>query len=280
MPSLSNIDDLLNKVDMTPDSLQTNDVEPEPIHNEPLEDSSTDSDNSDSDYSEPEPISNKEESQESTIDDYGQPANKKEKMYSEAEVQQMMRDRNARGEFARQEAERLKQEAKPIEPQETGDSEDWEQQFESLVEQTLSKREQKQQEQQWQAKMQQEQAEFEIKFNTGAAKYADFESVVVGKPLTPSMVIATKAMKDPAAFIYAASKTQAHELERISKIDDKLVQAVELGKLEERMRKGKNSATNAPKPIEGVKGDVSNNKVKPRNIDDLIREDAKRYSRR
>ena len=267
MQEKRNIDDLLTQVDLTPDSLQTEAPEPLDSYQDNKSGSQSDSNESTPEYESSEPDSSSASEEENTTDDYGQTASKKEKLYTQAEVEQMMRDRNKRGEFAKQEAEH-----KQVPTDEN--SEDWEQQFETLVEQTLTKREQKLQKQQWQERAQREQADFEIKFNSGAAKYVDFESVVVGKPLTPQMVIATKAMKDPAAFIYAAAKTQAHELDRISKIADPLVQAVEIGKLEERMRKGKSSTTAAPRPLDGVHGDVAHDKVRPRSVDDILREEA------
>lgn len=280
MQEKRNIDDLLNQVDLTPDSLQETSPAPETINNDEPKDVTKQEEESSPVYGDDNSTSDKGESEEvTTTDEYGQAASKKEKLYTQAEVEQMMRDRNKRGEFAKQETYTPPPETHQSSSDESG-GEEWEQQFEALVDQTISKREQKRQEAEWQQRMQHEQAEFEIKFNSGAAKYADFESVVVGKPLTPSMVIATKAMKDPAAFIYAAAKTQAHELERISKIEDKLVQAVEIGKLEERMRKGKASSTGAPRPIESAKGDVVQDKVKPRNIDDILREEAYQNSRR
>ena len=67
------------------------------------------------------------------------------------------------------------------------------------------------------------------------------------------MVIATRGMQDPAAFIYAAAKTQAPELERISRIQDPISQVVELGRLEERMRKSRASVSQAPRPIDMMK---------------------------
>lgn len=277
MQEKKNIDDLLMQVDLTPDSLQKTEIEPEAINNEEPKELTKEDDSSTPDYGHNEESSNDDKSEELATDDYGQQASKKEKLYTQAEVEQMMRDRNKRGEFAKQEANH---QPEPTYSNESGDDgEGWEQQFESLVEQTISKREQKIQEQRWQEQVQRDQAEFEIKFNSGAAKYSDFESVVTGKPLTPQMVMATKAMKDPAAFIYAAAKTQAHELDRISKIGDPLVQAVEIGKLEERMRKGKAPSTSAPRPIEGVKGDVAHDKVRPRNVDDILREESSKSMR-
>lgn len=277
MQEKKNIDDLLMQVDLTPDSLQ--DETPaatEPENNERQEDNN-DANESTPDYGLNESNSSDDSEEESTFDDYGQKTNKKEKLYTQAEVEQMMRDRNKRGEFAK------KEDSSHEEPRNDGhnddESEGWEEQFETLVDKSITKREKKIQEQQWKQRAEQEQAEFEIKFNTGAAKYSDFESVVIGKPITAQMAMATKAMKDPAAFIYAAAKTQAHELDRISKIVDPLVQAVEIGKLEERMRKGRVSNTAAPKPMDGVKGDVAHDKVKPRSVDDILREEANKQMR-
>ena len=277
MQEKKNIDDLLMQVDLTPDSLQEDIPSVTESENTEHSDSTNDSNESTPDYGLNESDSSDNSEEETTVDDYGQKANKKEKLYTQAEVEQMMRDRNKRGEFAKKEDSNYEEPRN--EHHNDDDSEGWEHQFETLVEKTLTKREQKIQQAQWKHKTQQEQAEFEIKFNTGAAKYSDFESVVVGKPLTPQMVIATKAMKDPAAFIYAAAKTQAHELDRISKIADPLVQAVEIGKLEERMRKGRSTNTAAPKPMDGVKGDVAHDKVKPRNVDDILREEAAKQMR-
>jgi hypothetical protein len=103
------------------------------------------------------------------------------------------------------------------------------------------------------------------------AKYQDFEQVVMGKPLTPQMVIATRGMSDPAAFIYAAAKTQAPELDRISKIGDPYAQAIELGRLEERMRKARSTVSKAPRPIEAPKGDVSEKVQRTWSIDEKLR---------
>jgi len=249
--SLTNIDDLLNAVPMEPEPIATSDTsdatefEPEIKPIEKI----------------PEPESSVTEAEVET-DDYGSPVEKKEKTYTEAEVQEMIRRRV-----------KEKHEQPIVQPQEmpaNTDGDNWESQLESFVEQTLTKREQKMQEQSWQQQQAQQQAEFEIKFNSGAAKYPDFESVVMGKSLTPQMVIATRGMDNPAAFIYAAAKTQSGELDRIAKISDPYSQAVELGKLEERMKKGKTSVSNAPRPIETPRGDVVEKKNKNQNIDDKL----------
>ena len=84
-------------------------------------------------------------------------------------------------------------------------------------------------------------------------------------------------MDDPAAFIYAAAKTQAPELERISKLSDPYSQAVELGRLEERMRKSRASVSGAPRPIDQIKGDSVEKEHQPRtwSIDDKLQADER-----
>lgn len=291
----SNIDALLAEVDLTPDSLQgktepaiNNAPEPELTNDQqkPTQGAELSDKKQDAELTNDHKTSNDSEQKESATDDYGNSVAKKERTYTQAEVEQMMRDRNSRGEFAELEAERVRKEALMAaqealrlsqSQQATNESEgeeDWKEEFRSLIKETLTAEQQAAQERSWRAEAQRQQAEFEIKFNTGAAKYEDFEQVVVGKPLTPQMVMATKAMSDPAAFIYAAAKTQAAELERISKIPDALSQAVELGKLEEKMRKSRNTTSSAPRPIEQMKGDVTDKQVKPKSVDDILRAEA------
>lgn len=207
------------------------------------------------------------------VDEYGTELAKPEKVYTKAEVEAMIRDRVSRmkqGDFAAPQPPQAEvTQSQPIEG-------DWEAQLESFIDQTLSKREQKIQEQRWQEQVQEVQAQFEIKFNEGVAKYPDFEQVVAGKPLSPQMVLATRGMNDPAAFIYAAAKTQAKELERISSIGDPMTQAVEMGQLAERMRKARSNVSQAPRPIDTPKGDVSEKVERTRNIDDQIQLEEKR----
>ena len=232
----------------------------------------------------PEPVEHAETKPEvhaetNTIDDYGIEIPKQEKVYTESEVQAMIRDRLSRGRT--QQPEPQPQVQPNYEPQPVAPTDDWEAQLDMLIDNRLSQREQRVQEQRWKQQEQETQAQFEVKFNQGMAKYPDFEQVVVGKPLTPQMVIATRGMQDPAAFIYAAAKTQAPELERIARIPDPYSQAVELGKLEERMRKARGQTSSAPKPIDMIKGDVPDKVEKKWSIDDKLRqaEDAAKKDR-
>lgn len=217
-----------------------------------------------------------EEPAQDNIDEYGNEVQKKERVYTQSEVEAMMRDRNRRGEFAQQQTAQQP----PLQHQEQ-EGDDWEAQLETFIDSTLSKREQKKQELEWQRQEQENQSQFEIRFNQGMAKYSDFEQVVVGKPLTPQMVIATRGMQDPAAFIYAAAKHQAPELERISRIQDPISQVVELGRLEERMRKARGAVSQAPRPIDIIKGDITDKVERKWSIDDKLRqaEDAERKDR-
>ena len=203
-----------------------------------------------------------------TTDEYGNEI-APPKMYTQEElndrINSAVRDRLSRGSVAEQPTPQL--ESANVES--TADN--WEAQLESFIEGTLSKREQKLQQEQMRRQEQETNAAFEIRFNQGASKYQDFERVVVGKPLTPQMVTATRGMQDPAAFIYAAAKTQAPELERISRINDPYAQAVELGKLEERMRKSRASVSKSPRPIDAVKGDMGEKPQKTWSVDDKLR---------
>lgn len=273
--SLTNIDDKLLSIEAAQpiapivDIPETND-EPERIE--------TNEDAEYSDLSESTPIVSEkkviEKTEEPVIDDYGSEIATKERTYSESEVQAMIRDRLSRG---RQQQEAPQPQYQPQPAQQSApeydpnSGESWEAQLEGFIENTLTKREQQRQQQDWQRQEQETQTNFEVRFNQGMQKYQDFEQVVLGKPLTPQMVISTRGMSDPAAFIYAAAKTQAPELERISKIGDPYAQAIELGRLEERMRKSRGNVSQAPKPIAAPKGDMSSEpKQRKWGIDDKL----------
>lgn len=227
-----------------------------------------------------------EPEKETAVDEYGNPA-PESKTYTEEEVNERInkaiRDRLARLERNNQQPQQ--------QPQQTAASQaaagfeynpdsaqDWQQQLESFVEQTVSKMTGRQQQQQQQQREQQAQAEFEIKFHQGMGKFQDFTDVVGQQPITDAMTIATRAMKDPASFLYAAAKRHASELQRISQLPDQYAQMVEMGKLEERMRKNK-EATKAPRPLASTKEDTTLKPVvkKDDGIDALIAQsDAKR----
>lgn len=222
-----------------------------------------------------------EETSSSELDDYGneKPA---PRVYSEDEVNERInkavRDRLSRGQ-QQQEPVQQQQQQQQQTFNNDGDSEQaWQQQLEGFVEQTFNKLNQKQLTMRQQQQEQQLQNQFEEKFHQGMGKFADFRDVVGQHHITDAMTLATRAMSDPAAFLYAAAKQNPAELQRIAAIPDQYSQMVEMGRLEERMRKNK-AATNAPRPLQKTRQDSTmpaSKKERDNDIDDLIRESDNR----
>lgn len=162
---------------------------------------------------------------------------------------------------------------------------DWQQQLASFVKQTVSSMTREQEDAKQRQADAQLQYEFESKFRAGIEKFPDFVEVVSELPFQISnpMTLATRAMADPAAFLYAAAKRQPQELERISKIRDPYAQMTEMGRLEERMRKNK-PTTSAPRPLGRVIEDAPERaplKKREPSIEDLLKDaDAKRLAKR
>lgn len=194
------------------------------------------------------------------------------KMYSEEEVQRMIRERLARGRQSAPEQTQVQEAAKDFKADPESE-ESWEAQLGDFVEQKIAQIEEKKQQAVWQQREQTSQQEFEDKFTTGMGKYGDFTNVVQGKPITSSMMMATRSMDDPAAFIYAACKQQPAEIERIAKMQDPYAQIAEMGRLEERMKKSR-ILTAAPRPAKRVSGDTTTEAPKY-SIDQLIATHAK-----
>lgn len=184
------------------------------------------------------------------LDEYGTKVGKA-KLYTEEEVQSMIRKR-LKDSHADKEVQEV---AKDFTPDPNSDD-TWEAQLEDVIEKTIQKRESKRVNEEWQREEQASQAEYEIKFTQGMTKYKDFKQVVGNKPITNAMMLATRSMKDPAAFIYAASKQHSKELERIAQIREPVTQATEIGRLEERMKKAR-IIPQSPPPSRKLKGDAS-----------------------
>lgn len=219
-----------------------------------------------------------DEPQQST-DDYGNEV-PKARMYTEEEVNRMMRDRLSRGRWAQEPQPELTTNWQQPQTQDVSQDDSWEAQLEQFIDKTITNRERSQLEKMQQYEEQRRHAEFQDKFVRGMSKYNDYQNVVAQQPITDSMLLATRGMEDPAAFFYAAAKTQAKELERISKINDPYQQGMEIGKLEERMRKAK-SMTAAPKPVSKTVGDMSHVKKEVKHsIDSRIMEHARSKTRR
>lgn len=215
------------------------------------------------------------------IDDYGNKV-PKSKVYTEEEVQAMIRKRLKlhHEEKAAQQPQQYQPPAQQYQQQDNFQHDEtselpWEVQLENHIKQTVQKIETEKHQLAWKAEQERAQVEFEHKFTSGMAKYQDFTDVVAGKPITNGIMMAARSMADPAAFIYAAAKQQPKELERIAQITDPYVLAAEVGRLEERMKKARN-ISRAPKPPTKTRGDIADKGFAKTNIDDLIRHDAKR----
>ncbi len=230
-----------------------------------------------------EEVPEEEHKKEPDYDDYGN-AKTPSKTYTEEEVNERInkavRERLARGDNKNQQPtqQQVAQQTQGFEY--NPDSEEsWEGQLERFVEKTVSKIGQKQAQQQQQARDEQVQADFEDKFTRGMSRFGDFRDVVGAQPVTDPMTYALRGMPDPAAFIYAASKRHPQELSRISQIQDPAAQIMEMGRLEERMRKAA-PGTKAPKPISKTRDDGGmpvKAKKTEQSIEDLIaKSDAKR----
>ena len=220
-------------------------------------------------------------------DEYGNPVEPSEsKMYTEEEVNERI-NRAVRERLARmqkndnltpQQAQHAEQNFE-YDPNAQGD---WQQQLKQFVKQTYKETIQEEKTRAQQLREQQAQAEFEEKFAQSMGKFKDFREVVASQPITDAMTMATRSMNDPAAFLYAAIKRHPEELQRISRLSDPYAQMVEIGRLEERMKKSR-PTTNAPRPISPTTGDghLSTHKdEKEPSIEELIAQsDARKLKR-
>ncbi len=211
------------------------------------------------------------------LDEYGNKTDKP-KMYSEDDVQRMIRDRLARGQQMQPHQQAQVQKAAEDFKADPNSEEPWEVQLENFVEKTFDKLSHKKQTKEWQQREQQAQAEFESKFSTSMNRYKDFREVTRDLPITDAMMVATRDMKDPAAFIYAASKLHGDEVKRISQLSNPIQQGVEIGRLEEKMRKARNVSRTAP-PLKQTKGDISAKETPKPRIEDRISQYAKQKRR-
>lgn len=161
------------------------------------------------------------------------------------------------------------------------DNATWQQQLQDFVKQTVTNMHSDEQKKTREIQEQTAQREFHQKFNKGMERFDDFRKVVGSQPIDDAMTLSLRGMSDPTAFIYAASKRHPQEIERISKLPDPYARMVEMGKLEERMRRNK-PTTKAPRPLGRTKED-STTKVQPKQKDTsgddlLAKADAKRLS--
>lgn len=215
---------------------------------------------------------NETDIKEYDTDEYGNEKTKP-RMYTEEEhrelVNKAVRERLARGNHNANQQPAQQQQQFNYNPE---SEQSWEQQLEQFVEQTVSKMTQKQIQQQQALQEQLAEQEFSERFIGGMERFQDFKDVVGSQNITDPMTLALRGVQDPSAFIYAAAKRHPAELERISKLKDPYSQMVEMGKLEERMRK-KPEGTKAPRPVSRTQEDSSYIESKKKGeptIEDMI----------
>lgn len=285
-----NIDDMLAG-GKTPQHPETPEHEPDVVDESPQDEPEITEEPAyePQEYGDDEPSEDEEPEEkepEQDYDDYGNPK-AKPRTYTEDEVNERInkavRERLARGNNDNQPpAKEVQQQAKEFEydPDAQGT---WQSQLESFVEQTVSRMSQKEATKQHQERERQAQEEFHDKFSQGMGKFNDFREVVGAQNVTDAMTYSLRGMKDPASFIYAASKRNPQELQRIAQIPDPVAQIVEMGKLEERMRKSA-PGTKAPRPVSRTKEDAGlpggGKKSSEPSIEQMIaKADAKRMEK-
>ena len=267
------------------DEVDTDDELSQPLADEPQEHDETDADEDDEstpdrkEYDEDEYGNQKERMSKGMKERL----DRKEKQY-QREVEQRDREINAlRAQLAQQGASPDVQKAArdfEFDPDAEGD---WQQQLAHVIRHEVKNMARTEKEEQERAIETQMHREFETKFKQGIEKFDDFTDVIEGLPckISDPMVLGTRAMENPAAFLYAAAKRHPQELERISKIRDPYAQMTEMGRLEERMRKNK-PTTKAPRPL-GRTPEDSHTPAPKKKVEDngdtlLARADAKRLA--
>lgn len=252
---ISNIDDLLTgtKSNIHPETPENQYIEPEHVdENVPENDLSDDySDEPESTYEDKKP---EIKSEKKEIDEYGnekEPENEaiRDRLARQAKKHQAELD-DLRSQLAQQGASSHVQKAAQDFEYNPDESGDWQQQLASFVKQTVNSMSQEKEQERTRSQEAETQRVFESKFRDGMNNFPDFVDVMgqLNFEITNPMTLATRAMDNPAAFLYAAAKRNPEELERISKMRDPYAQMTEIGKLEERMRKNK-AATQAPRPL-------------------------------
>ena len=274
MTDVKNIDNLIvsdmqQKVGVTPITPPIDPVSEQQPEPEKVEDTTK---TVETQNKEPDQTPKVEEKVDDKIDEYGNPVEpqEKQKVYTEEEVQRMIRERLARGKHTEQQSEPIKQQNN-----DESNEEDWRVTLKNEVKNINQELERERHDQQWRQQETERQADFEHRFTSGMEKYSDFKQVIAGKSITDTMMMATRSLENPAAFIYGAAKTHPQELERISKISDPFAQASEVGRLHERMIKDKKLVSNAPRPLETINGDMPTKDYTAIPIDQRIIEHAK-----
>ncbi len=215
-----------------------------------------------------------EESDDDGLDEYG---NQKEQEVAQRdhEIAQL------RAQLAQQGASREVQQAVKDFKYNPDEEVSWEQQLSEFVKQTVTNMHRDEQKVVRERQERDAQEKFEKNFRQGMERFGDFRETVGKYQIDDAMTLSLRGMSDPSAFIYAACKRQPQELERIAKLPDPYARMVEMGKLEEKMRRTK-AATKAPRPLGRTREDAVAKTVpkqKDTTGDDLLaKADAKRLA--
>jgi len=227
--------------------------------------------------------SSSQKNDDQLIDEYGNPIGKS-KLYTEDEVNNMIRDRLSRGRFAEQYSETPRQmpKTKVVNEEELSgeDGSYWQEQLNQHIDNRIEERQRERAHREWQSQEMAKQEAFQEKFTSGMNRYSDFREVVSNKPITDNMMLAIRNLENPAAFVYGASKLHPQELDRIARIPDPYAQASEMGRLHERMVKERKTAANATRPLESPKSDMPS-KINTRpSLETLIDQHARQKQAR
>lgn len=317
MSNISSIDDLLMGVGnsqqpATPEHKDKEQQQHDPVddneqddanvdveyESDPMDEGDDDSDDSDNntddndDDSDDKPAKKGESHDESEdeLDEYGNAKERmpkgmsdrlarKEKQYQQEVAQRDREIEQLRQQLASQGASSQVQKAAADFKYDPNDEASWQQQLTEFVKHTVKNMNEDESQKQRQVQEQAAERAFHQKFQQGMERFTDFREVVGSQPIDNAMTLALRGMNDPTAFIYAASKRQPGELERIAKLPDPYARMVEMGKLEERMRRNK-PITKTPRPLGRSKEDAVSKpapKQKDTSGDDLLAQaDAKR----
>lgn len=274
------------EISQQPETAEVSEPESESVsdvYGADVAENSDSAENAEPEISETKPAETNSETEQSPIDEYGNPI-EKPRVYTEEEVQRMIRERLARvknQEHKQPTQQQIQQAAEDGFQADPNSDDSWEVQLEQFIERTIEKRQQKINETQWRQQEAQKQAEFESKFTSGMSKYKDFQQVVADKPITDDMMLATRGMENPAAFIYAACKLKPNEINRIASIPDPAVRMMEIGRLDAQMRKEYAKVSNAPRPLQTVKGDMPVKQHEMPSLEQRIQQYAKqKFARR
>lgn len=218
----------------------------------------------------------------SNLDDYGNET--KERMYTWEEVQEAQKNavssafqkrfKNSKNppDYSQDVEESVMDEVNENYQHDPNKDGNWQEQLEDFVIKTIDKRQQNAEKQKMQRLEQERNNKFAEKFNTGAERFKDFEKIVTKESVTPTMVMATRGMKDPAAFLYAANKKAPEKLAKIKNMSDPYEQAHAMASLENSLRVNKKKNSNAPTPPSKTPHGTA--PVGEQSIDALIRQEA------